>query len=390
MNNILCKHHPDNQIIFIIWNQNKLQLVCDECMGTTHQEGILKDDKWKKLAIRKAFKEPEYFLQQFKLDDKNQSLMKSIAKCPESQLRDLIQRIEANLKDIQITLDKVINDLKEEVCNILNNKSNFRKQLEKVSEYSKFKELIESLNNTSQTITHDVVNQVQTKLQEIFINLEQDTSNLNKEIQNFLASTKINRIYVFQGIQQFKEQIKQFLNIIEPNNKFIVSESYFKDFLLNKISLDAGKTIKSTNLILNEQQQNLNHYLFWKCVQNKSNLLMIFKSQSGNIFGAYSPLQWVYEDRKIDDRSKTTFLFSYTHKSTHKLINQDTQYSIYFEKENGPCFNEDLYIKRDFQDGYSKLGKAYSRENSKDPNTHLFGQKTPNIIECRIFEIIFQ
>lgn len=28
---------------------------------------------------------------------------------------------------------------------------------------------------------------------------------------------------------------------------------------------------------------------------------MIFKSQSGNIFGAYSPLTWVYEDNNISD-----------------------------------------------------------------------------------------
>lgn len=39
MNNILCKDHPDNSIIFIIWNYTTVKFVCDECMGTNLLEG---------------------------------------------------------------------------------------------------------------------------------------------------------------------------------------------------------------------------------------------------------------------------------------------------------------------------------------------------------------
>lgn len=62
MNNVFCKHHPDNQIIFIIWNSTTLKLACDECMGTNLILGNAQEEKWKKLAIRKALKEPDYFL----------------------------------------------------------------------------------------------------------------------------------------------------------------------------------------------------------------------------------------------------------------------------------------------------------------------------------------
>ncbi|CAD8152333.1 unnamed protein product [Paramecium octaurelia] len=382
MNNILCKDHPDNPIIFIIWNKNSLQLVCDECMGKILDEKNLENDKLKKLAIRKALKEPEYFFQQFNLDEKNTTLINGIAKYPEVQLRDFIQKIETNLKDIQLTLDKIINELKEEVFNVLNNKSNSRKQLEKVTQFSQFKDLIESLNNSQQTITHDVVNQVETKLLQIFIDLEKDSSSFNKEIKDNSASNKINKIN-FSGFRQFKDQMNQFLDLSLsfqgkiPNNQFIQNQSR------------GWKKIQRSNLIFNEQQQNLNCYVFWKNVQNKSNLLMIFKSQSGNIFGAYTPLKWIYEDRDVRDSSNCSFLFSYTHNTIHKLIN-GPNYSLFLRQQSGPCFSQDLYIKGDFQQGHSNLGISYTKEAQQHPNTHLFGQETPKIVECRIFEIIFQ
>ncbi|CAK89713.1 unnamed protein product (macronuclear) [Paramecium tetraurelia] len=309
--------------------------------------------------------------------------------------RDLIQKIEANLKDIQLTIDKIINELKEEVYNILNNKSNFRKQLEKVTQFSQFKEIIESLNNTQQTITHDVVNQVETKLLQIFMDLEKDSSSFNREIKDYSASNKINKIN-FSGFQQFKDQIKQFLHLSLqfqgkiPYDQFIVSEDYFNNLLLSKISLEAGKKIQKTNLIFNEQQQNLNCYSFWKNVENKSNLLMIFKSNSGYIFGAYTPLKWVYENKRmVWDSSKLSFLFSYTHKTIHQKSNNQTC-AIKLQKLYGPCFNQDLEIEGDFQKGSSNLGHAYKKQAEQNASTHLFGQETPNIIKCQIFEIIFQ
>ncbi|CAD8093584.1 unnamed protein product [Paramecium sonneborni] len=83
---------------------------------------------------------------------------------------------------------------------------------------------------------------------------------------------------------------------------------------------------------------------------DKENLLMIFKSQSGNIFGAYTPLKWIYVDKYITDPSCNSFLFSYTHKSIHQ--NKKDEIALDIRRDDGPRFSVDLNLDGDFENGY--------------------------------------
>ena len=45
----------------------------------------------------------------------------------------------------------------------------------------------------------------------------------------------------------------------------------------------------------------------------------------------------------------------------------------------------------DFKDGYSNIGDRYdtSKYNILDNKTHIFGDLTPQLIECKVYKVIF-
>ncbi|CAD8092082.1 unnamed protein product [Paramecium primaurelia] len=133
---------------------------------------------------------------------------------------------------------------------------------------------------------------------------------------------------------------------------------------------------------------------FWQKVNNKDNLLMIFKSESGSIFGAYSPCKWdSSKNTYIADNTLTSFIFSQTHDQIYNLKEDKKDRAIYCKSDFGPSYGNynDIYIKGDFTDGYSRLGDDYEfdRDKNKNYSTHLYGQEKPEIQECEIYQIQF-
>ncbi|CAD8213818.1 unnamed protein product [Paramecium octaurelia] len=116
----------------------------------------------------------------------------------------------------------------------------------------------------------------------------------------------------------------------------------------------------------------------------------MLSSQSGYIFGGYSPCQWQQNlGSYVQDDTLSSFLFSQTHGQIYPL-RQDRKYSIYSSSGYGPTFGNghDIYIASDFKDGYSNLGYAYQWDQYQNQkSSHLFGQDKPNITECEIYEL---
>ncbi|CAD8058025.1 unnamed protein product [Paramecium primaurelia] len=133
---------------------------------------------------------------------------------------------------------------------------------------------------------------------------------------------------------------------------------------------------------------------FWNKVNNKDNLLMVFKSKSGSIFGAYSPCKWDYSGsaNKQDD-TLSSFIFSQTHDQIYNLKENNKNQAIHCHINRGPSYGNynDININGDFTDGYSELGCDYQfdRNNNKNYKTHLYGQEKPEIQECVIYQIQF-
>ncbi|CAD8158093.1 unnamed protein product [Paramecium octaurelia] len=150
-----------------------------------------------------------------------------------------------------------------------------------------------------------------------------------------------------------------------------------------------NKYVKNSTLIFKGTRDGLNAQYFWKAVNNKENLLMIFQSKSEYIFGAYSPCKWLLDQGDVADPTYASFLFSQTHNLVYPQ--KSSARAIYCSSNYGPTFGEgsDIWICGDFTDSSSRIGYTFQfhqYQNGKN-NPHLFGQIQPQIKECEIYEI---
>ncbi|CAD8198809.1 unnamed protein product [Paramecium pentaurelia] len=145
----------------------------------------------------------------------------------------------------------------------------------------------------------------------------------------------------------------------------------------------------------NSTRDGLNCQQYWNKVNGKANLLMVFKSKSDYIFGAYSPCKWKSANcgKNIEDNTISSFIFSQTHDQIYPLKQDSKQYAIHCNYNYGPIFGKgyDILINGNFTDGYSQLGQGYQFEKYKNGSNdpYLFGQDKPEIKECEIYELQF-
>ncbi|CAD8184625.1 unnamed protein product [Paramecium octaurelia] len=124
---------------------------------------------------------------------------------------------------------------------------------------------------------------------------------------------------------------------------------------------------------------------------------MIFKSSSGFIFGGYTPCKHIKNDggQYIADDTLISFIFSQTKNQIYHLKSDRKQYAMWHQTKYGPVFgtqnDNDIRIDSNFQSGGSSLGSNYdcSHFEIENKSIHLFGQSTPNIVECEIYELQF-
>ncbi|CAD8172217.1 unnamed protein product [Paramecium pentaurelia] len=197
-----------------------------------------------------------------------------------------------------------------------------------------------------------------------------------------------------QSAKQFMMQAvleQKFDKLLKPNllkDNFWIKIVYILQEKTNKV-------IKQSNLIYQGTRDGLNNQQYWNKVNGKGNLLMIFKSKSYYIFGAYSPCKWESCNGKyIEDNTLSSFIFSQTHDQVYPLKQDQKQNAIYCNSSSyGPVFGGgfDIIIDSNFTDGYCKLGSSYQfdqyKNGSEDP--YLFGQNKPEITECEIYELQF-
>ncbi|CAD8103170.1 unnamed protein product [Paramecium primaurelia] len=287
-----------------------------------------------------------------------------------SQLNDELNQLKQKLKELQ---DKLTQEsLEKENLQIkLKEFENKNQQLQQSVEVyeKKTNVLSETIDKTKKS-------------------LEETTSTL-KSKESELANYSKNHDELLKELKC----VYQFVNIKwESGTNTILRNDYF-NFILSQIEKKMNKKIKNQYLIYSGQKHGLNSEAFWKCINKTSNLLMIFKSKSGYIFGGFSPCQWIQIGGAFtEDNTNSSFLFSQTHDQIYSLKEVNKQYAIYCHQSFGPTFGNghDLQIGQDFQSGYSNLGYHYQWDGYQFTNsTHLFGQLTPNIEQCEIIMLTY-
>ncbi|CAK89392.1 unnamed protein product (macronuclear) [Paramecium tetraurelia] len=269
----------------------------------------------------------------------------------------------------------------------------------------------QKIQNTEQidSLTIKLKEQEQ-QYQQLQDQLQKKIKELNQSIQN----TQSNLAQTNQQLQskdqelkntQFKhdallEELKSAYSFVTIQwtigiNKLLKDDHFNK--ILKNIEVKTNKKVKNQYFIFSGENNDLNGQAFWKSVDKLSNLLMIFKSKSGNIFGAFSPCQWIANcsGGYIYENTLSSFIFSQTQDQIQifPIKEGNKCNAIYCNQSYGPTFGggHDFYIQQDFQNGSSSLGHSYSYDQYQVGNrsTHLFGQSSPNIAECEIFMLTF-
>ncbi|CAD8128828.1 unnamed protein product [Paramecium sonneborni] len=314
--------------------------------------------------------------QQYEVFKENSKKMNLLIKADENQnlLTKLEQEFNQN-KQSFLDFQKQSNDNNKRI-------ETLNTQIEQLNqEISKLQQNKSQLDQSNQSLN----NQIHQLNQQITKNQKEASQQLNKKDQEIIKLEQQQNL-LSQEFNQFKQNLRD-----QP--KLLNQEFYIE--VCKQIEEKSNIKIVCSFLIYLGTRDGLNNSKCWGKINGKSNLLIIFKSKSGNIFGGYSPCQWLEKQNGyVQDQTLSSFLFSQTHNQFYQLKEANKAHAIYRHQSYGPSFGNgyDIYIGSDFTSGSSSLGTAYQidKYEIQDTTIHLFGQSTPNLEECEILELILK
>ncbi|CAD8192871.1 unnamed protein product [Paramecium octaurelia] len=411
---IPCLKHEGSYILYIKVNQDKAEFICEECCLQL-QELNLNLNIQELIHIKTAYKSPQLLLTHKDYSSYIKQSLNEYDKFNENCIRGIFKDINTQISKIQNAFQIVQEELEYYTKQFLNMKQKFKDELTKLIKFEQFKQIIENLENLGDSISSKVMEENE----KILYQYLQDLKNMDhKELHiQLLDKMKLLRIE-FKDLYQ--EQYPQFSKLQDELKSFNISyqgfikqikfikfeqfnfnfsgtqllQEWFQYKILNTIVSKNKKIITNIEKIYLSNQDGLNAQAFWNKINYRSNLLMIFKSKSGYIFGAFSPCQWISGGGSyVQDNKLSSFIFSQTQDQIYPIKDAQKGNAIYCNQSYGPIFGggHDLYFQPDFQNGSSSLGHSYSCDQYQisNRNTHLFGQSNPNIAECEIFMLTF-
>ncbi|CAD8103172.1 unnamed protein product [Paramecium primaurelia] len=310
------------------------------------------------------------------------------------QQQQLIQtQVDEQNKQIE-TLNQQLELLKQENTKYKDEESKKEESIKQIETLNQQIELLKQENNKvkEESNHEESIKQIETLNQQIELLKQENTKN-QKDAQGKLTikdqeiqTAKQKYTQLQQEHNQYKENLREQPKLLSPQ---------FCTEVCKQIEDKTKKSIRCSLLMYQATRDGMNHTGFWNKINGKSNLLIVFKSKSGNIFGAFSPCQWLQnKNAYVQDDTLSSFLFTQTHNQFYPLKEANKANAIYSYSSYGPTFGSghDLYIGTDFQSGSSSLGTTYQCDQYQIPDAtiHLFGQATPNLEECEIFELILK
>ncbi|CAD8125459.1 unnamed protein product [Paramecium sonneborni] len=399
-----CFQHDRSLKKYILIGKKETKLLCDSCL-TELTQADYKFDPEELIHVNNAYRTPETLLKILKISKDILNFVLLQPNYDEFQLNHQIKILEKRVEEINLFLQGMIKELKSKVKFILELKQNISDEIENEFQFNNFKSIIENLQELKDTLTDQNLNQNQQSLNKYFKTfLEKDVEKLNQKLYQILEKKRVE----FEKQEQFQKLQEYFNNITDKHNQLIqqiqpnfpnVVINYrqnielYKQKIFEIIVQRSEKKLKSTELIYQGSRDGLSSDQFWYYIKGRSNLLMIFLSKSGCVFGGYSPCLWspTFTGKYVQDDLLSSFLFSQTHDQIYPIKYNQRDKAIYCKYDCGPCFGGgyDIKISSDFQDGSCyHLGNTYKCEQYlMNKKTHLFGQCKPQIIECEIFQI---
>ncbi|CAD8199933.1 unnamed protein product [Paramecium octaurelia] len=405
MKQIPCLKHRDSFILFIKMGNDNTQYICDECCLDL-QNGSYKVKVENLIHIKNALKGPEHLVSKLNLSPSLKDFFTELDKFNDKTLDGIFLNIKTQIVKVQNCLQEVQSEIEQDAKYILDTKQKIREQLNQIIKFDQFQQILQNFQSLEVQNNVEDFEQNEMIVHNYLMDLTQnDTKELNQALTKLLNGTQLQLKNLNQEkLPQYKKLQEQFrcLNankyeLIKQINVIYFEQSilsyYYKQKIINTIQLKSDKIATSFQRIFLGSKDGLNASAFWGKVEGKSNLLIIFKTISGYIFGGFSPCQWLSDQNSyVKDDTLTSFLFSQTYDEVYPLKSLYQSKAIYSGSNYGPTFGDghDIYIDQDFQNGYSNLGYSYKWDKYQNAkSSYLFGQSTPNIAECEIYQVIF-
>ncbi|CAD8120376.1 unnamed protein product [Paramecium sonneborni] len=417
MYKIPCYKHDGSYVQFINNDENKTQFICDQCQQDLFDLNP-RFNFQHLININRALKSPEFLISKLDVSGEMKNFFDQYSKYDEVSLNKQFKEFESLIKDIQDGFKKILQELQQSIKLFLDSKQTIRQDLEQLIKFNEFKSFIMELEQLGDSINPQAIEQAESDVhkyfQNITINFKQKLrQKFQENVETRIQKEKNEESQIFPEFKKLQSSLqdmilkhKTFSNQLQPDppNDYILSNQFYER-IVEYIQKQLNIQIYNSKLIYSGHKEDLNTNQFWNKCNNKANLLMIFKSSKNRIFGGYSPCKWVHDKQGtyVSDQTLSTFLFSQDNNEIYQLKNECQQFAIYCNEKYGPIFGggHDLFINSNFVDGFSKLGHSFSLPSQKQKvhwnafnqyitSTDLFGQETSNIVECQIFELIFQ
>ncbi|CAD8125415.1 unnamed protein product [Paramecium sonneborni] len=403
-----CQTHAGFAHQFIILKQGSVKLACGECIYSL-QDNSKKVDFGQIISIQKALSSPDTLIQKLTAQDKFSNLFQNLTNLTGDELKQELTNFEKSLRQLQAYIDEVILKAKEQVDFIIQTRVNIKNDLIQKIKYPQFIKLLEELGSSQQEGQYDIYQQIEQKLSLHLDELNNgNTNGLNGYLDEILVKYKnqlqesLKNNFQIEYLKQYSDAcLNEYKDLFSRIRKsymlgFIemTSNLISDDYLQNLIQIIMEKNPKPINqlkLIYQGTKDGLNSNSFWNKVNNKSNLIMIFKTNKDVIFGGYSPCKWQQNlNNYVEDPTNSSFIFSQKDQQIYPIKDQKKKFAIYCSQNYGPTFGSgfDIQIGPSFQSGQCKLGQAYHVEQQNFNPNQFFGNPIPNIVECEIYEIL--
>jgi hypothetical protein len=339
-------------------------------------------------SLLKLLDEIEIKHRYFKLGIENSNEMVNIH-CID--LRNDVQlKAEEAIQQINELSSQIIVEIDEYEQKLIEYNKNNSKLLDEFNKNAKELETFHSVN-TEYLKKYEVDEELVVKLNEKATNL---IKKAELEIENLKETIFDGKIFKFEK-NSYKIE-KSILGITKihftsTDSVILAGSEQFRDLMyLCEFPID-----QKWNLIYRATQDGFKASQFHSKCDDKSNTLVIIKSENDNIFGGYTEQSWSGRYHKNDQNA---FIFSLINKLNKPLKMKciDLKTAIYCQNSLGPNFGSyDFEINNDSNintDSNSNLGDSYKHpdyeKDSNEAKSFLAGSHKFKVSEIEVYKII--
>jgi hypothetical protein len=252
-----------------------------------------------------------------------------------------------------------------------------------------FRELQEEVSTLKMQIAQKQSDPVVEQLSADFRELQKEVSTLKERIPEMQST-----------ITRSNNQLSYLSSVVRPLSQQPSVGSLDSQIILEFPEIFAEFRGKRFSLLLRKSRDGYSNSEFHRRCDGHANTLIVYLDTNGNIFGAFTPVEWESPTNakyKADDSLKS---FIFTLKNPHniparkwKLLAEMKQYAIMCGSGYGPCFGYDGPGKVVYEDcngiitGYTSPDDIPTDDTEQDKRGILTGSKYFGVKEMEIFEI---